>query len=55
MARSRAEAITMMHGMLGRGIDVEEIGPLREMPGGEIIDSGEIRTVHDARPTSWMT
>jgi hypothetical protein len=46
MARSRAEAISMMCGMLGRGIDVEEIGPLREMRDGEIIDSGEIRKVH---------
>jgi len=46
MARSRAEAISMVCGMLGRGIDAEEIGPLREMPDGEIIDSGEIRKVH---------
>jgi hypothetical protein len=38
MARSRDEAISMMCGMLGRGVDVQEIGPLREMPDGEIID-----------------
>ena len=36
----------MMCGMLGRGIGVEEIGPLREMPDAEIIDLGEIRTIH---------
>jgi hypothetical protein len=46
MARGRDEAISMMCGMLGRGVDVQEIGPLREMPDGEIIDSGEIRTIH---------
>jgi hypothetical protein len=46
LAGSRDEAINMMCGMLRRGIDVEEIGPLREVPDGEIIDSGEIRTIH---------
>jgi hypothetical protein len=46
IARSRDEAISMKCGMLGRGIGVEEIGPLREMPDGEIIDSGEICTIH---------
>jgi len=45
IARSRAEAISIMCGMLGRGIGVEEIGPPREMPDSEIIDSGEIRTI----------
>jgi hypothetical protein len=46
LAESRDEAIRMMCGMLGRGIEVEGIGPLREMPDGEIIDLGEIRTRH---------
>ena len=45
IARNRDEAISMMCGMLGRGIGVEEIGPSREMPDSEIIDSGEIRKI----------
>jgi hypothetical protein len=46
MVRSRDEAISMVCGMLGRGVDIEEIGPLREVPDGEIIDSGDIRITH---------
>ena len=46
MVRSRDEAISMVCGMLGRGVDIEEIGPLREVPDGEILDSGEVRPIH---------
>ena len=49
IARTKDEAIIMARGMLGRGLDVQEIGPLIEMPDGQIIDAGEIRKIHAAR------
>jgi hypothetical protein len=39
----------MAGGMLGRGLDVQEIGPLIEMPDGQIIDAAEIWKIHAAR------
>jgi hypothetical protein len=35
--------------MSGRGIDVEEIGPLYDTSDGEIIDSGEIHAMDTIR------
>jgi hypothetical protein len=49
IARTKDEAIIMAGGMLGRGLDVQEIGPLIEMPDGQIIDAAEIRKIHATR------
>jgi hypothetical protein len=49
IARTKDEAIIMAGGMLDRGLDVQEIGPLIEMPDGQIINAAEIRKIHAAR------
>ena len=49
IAGTQDEAIIMACGMLGRGLDVQEIGPLSGMPDGEIIDATEIRRIRAAR------
>jgi hypothetical protein len=49
IAGSRDEAISIACGMSGRGIDVQEIGPLCETPEGKIIESGEIRATDTMR------
>ena len=43
IARSRHEAISMACGMLDRGLNVKEIGPLHGMRDGNVIDAIEIR------------
>jgi hypothetical protein len=49
IARSRDEAISIACGMLGRGINVKEIGPLKGMRDGNVIDAVEIRKLHTMR------
>ncbi len=49
IARSRDEAVSIACGMLGRGINVEEIGPLQGMRDGNVIDAVEIRKLHTMR------
>jgi hypothetical protein len=49
IAKSRGKAISTAWEMLGRGIDVQEIGPLLGMRDGNVIGSGEIRKMHAMR------
>jgi hypothetical protein len=49
VARSRDEAIRMACGMLGRGLDVKEIGPLDGMRDGNVINAVEIRKLQKMR------
>ena len=49
IGRSRDDAIDIACGMLDRRIDVQEIGPLREMRDGNVLDSIEIRKLHAMR------
>lgn len=49
IARSRDEAISMACGMLGRGINVQEIGPLQGMRDGNVIHAVEIRKLRTTR------
>jgi hypothetical protein len=49
IAGSKDEAIGMACGMLDRGLDVEEAGPLIEMPDAQVIDASDIRRIHAAR------
>ena len=49
IARNRDEAISMACGMLDRGINVEEIGPLRGERDGNVIDAVEIRKLQTMR------
>ena len=49
IAGSRDEAISIACGMSGRGIDVEEIGPLYDTSDGEIIGSSEIHAMDAIR------
>jgi hypothetical protein len=54
----REEAISVACGMLGRGINVEEIGPLQGMRDGNVIDAVEIRKLqtmraHDLVDSPW--
>jgi hypothetical protein len=49
IARSRDEAISMSCGMLGRCLDVREIGPLHGMRDGNVIDAIEIRKLQTMR------
>ena len=49
IARSRDEAIGIACGMLGRGINVKEIGPLRAMREGNVIGPIEIRKLQTMR------
>ena len=49
IARSRDEAIGIACEMLGRGINVKEIGPLQGMRDGNVIDAIEIRKLQTMR------
>jgi hypothetical protein len=49
IARGRDEAITIACGMLGRGINVEEIGPLLGTRDGDVINAVQIRKLAEMR------
>jgi hypothetical protein len=49
IAKNEAEAIDAACGMLDRGIDIREVGPMIEPPEGKLIGSVEIRKIQRTR------
>ena len=53
IAKNEAEAIDVACGMLDRGIDIQEVGPMIEPPEGKLIGPAEIRRIQRTRLAAW--
>jgi hypothetical protein len=53
IAKNEAEAIDAACGMLDRGIDIQEVGPMIEPPEGKLIGPAEIRRIQRTRLAAW--
>jgi hypothetical protein len=49
IAANRHEAIEAACVMLGKGVDVQAVGPMIELPDGQVISTAEIRKLHNMR------
>jgi hypothetical protein len=53
VAKDRDEAIDRACAMLGRQVDVQEVGPMVEPPEGKVIGPTEIRDMQKTRLAAW--
>jgi hypothetical protein len=53
IAANRHEAIEAACVMLGKGVDVQAVGPMIALPDGAVIDAAEIRKLNNMRQAAW--
>jgi hypothetical protein len=53
IAANRHEAIEVACVMLGKGVDVQAVGPMIELPDGQVISTAEIRKLYNMRLAAW--